>query len=142
MNALKKVLTGQVARFALVGVGSTVLNLVLFAALHPVMGSQPANALALILCTIANTAVNGRFTFERHRANRVRVQVQSLLLLAVTWSCTALALDILQQHDPHASTMLATITVAIGNAIATIIRFVLLRRWFAAGSPANSASAR
>lgn len=125
-------LSRQVGSFAVIGVASTVLNLVLFAALDQVMARQPANLLALVACTILNTAANRLFTFGiRGRTGAARLQVQSLALLAVTWAVTAGALVVLHHLAPSASTLSATITVAAGNAIATVVRFVLLRRWTA-----------
>lgn len=124
-------LTGQLRRFAIVGVASTVANLVLFALFALWMPNQWANILALVLCTVANTAANRRFTFDASRERALGVQLRSLVLLAITWAATAGALWILHRMAPDASTLLATITVAIGNAVATVVRFVLLRRWFA-----------
>jgi putative flippase GtrA len=125
-------LSGQLRRFAIIGVASTVANLVLFAVFSLVMPDQLANVLALVLCTVANTAANRRFTFDASREGALGVQLRSLGLLAITWAATAGALWILHRTVPDASTLVATITVAIGNAVATVVRFVLLRRWFAA----------
>lgn len=123
----------QVVRFGLIGVASTVLNLALFAALDQVMARQPANLAALVVCTVLNTAANRFFTFGvRGRAGAARVQLQSLGLLAITWAATAFALLVLHRVAPSASTLWATATVAAGNAVATIVRFVLLRRWLSA----------
>lgn len=123
-------LARQVGSFAIIGAASTVLNLVLFAALDQVMGRQPANLLALVVCTVLNTAANRFFTFGvRGRGGAARVQLRSLGLLAVTWAATASALWLLHHLAPDASTLWATATVAMGNAVATLARFVLLRRW-------------
>ncbi len=124
-------LGGQLGRFAVIGVGSTLLNLVLFAGFHQAMDSQLANVLALLICTILNTAANRRFTFEADRSRALSVQVRSLVLLLITWAATAGALWVLHRTAPDASTLAATVTVAAGNAVATVLRFVLLRRWFA-----------
>lgn len=128
-------LPGQLGRFAAVGVASTLANLALFALFAAVMPNQVANFVALVLCTVANTAANRRFTFAAsdptHR-DALAVQVRSLALLAVTWTATAGALWILHHLTPGASTLVATLTVGVGNAVATVVRFVLLRRWFAA----------
>lgn len=123
-------LRSQLVRFAAIGVASTALNLLLFALFDQVMGRQLANVTALVLCTMLNTAANRYFTFGvRGSAGRTRVQLRSLALLAVTWAATAAALVVLHHVAPGASTLWATVTVAAGNAIATIARFVLLRRW-------------
>lgn len=124
-------LGSQLGRFAVVGVASTLLSLVLFVLFAQITTHQWANALSLIISTIANTAVNRRFTFGVNgRDGAARVQLQSLLLLGVTWGLTAFALWLLGELAPDASTTLAAATFMIGNAVATIVRFVLLRKWF------------
>ncbi|WP_050668214.1 GtrA family protein [Luteipulveratus halotolerans] len=133
-QTLRGRLGAEMVKFAAVGVGSTLLSLVLFVAFAHLTTHQWANALALILSTIANTAVNRSFTFGvRGREGAVRVQLQSLLLLAISWGLTALALWALQQIAPDASTWVAAAVFLGGNAVATIVRFWLLRRWFRPG---------
>ncbi|PWJ27357.1 putative flippase GtrA [Branchiibius hedensis] len=137
----RRVLSGQLVRFAIIGVASTVLNLVLFALLDQIMGRQVANFVALVLCTVINTAANRFFTFGvRGSQGHAKVQLQSLALLAVTWAATALALVVLHHIAPDASTWWATVTVAAGNAIATVVRFVLLRRWMSPAPTAQEAA--
>lgn len=127
----RAVLGRQLGRFALVGVASTLLNLVLFAALRQLVADQVANAAALLICTVLNTAANRRFTFAADRKNALAVQLRSLILLLITWGATAGALWALHHLAPDAGTLPATLTVAAGNAVATVVRFLLLRRWFA-----------
>jgi len=125
-------LIGQILRFMGIGFGSMLLNLAVFVSLDRVLGHQVSNIVALVVGSIVNTALNRRYTFQvRGRGGHAKVQLQNLALLAVTWCCTALALLVLQHLEPHSSTALATVTVAIGNFLATASRFVLLRRWFA-----------
>ena len=119
-------------RFAVVGVGSTLLSATLFATFAHWTSHQGANALSLVLSTVANTAVNRRFTFGvQGRDGAVRLHLQSLVLLAVSWATTAGALWALAHLAPDASPWLATATFLGGNAVATVIRFGLLRRWLA-----------
>lgn len=49
-------LVTQLARFAAVGAVSTLGHLLLYSVLRPVAGSQGANAVALLVCAVANTA--------------------------------------------------------------------------------------
>src|SRR4051794_29800796 len=56
-------LAGQLLRFCAVGAVSTVGYVLLYTALRPATGSQAANASALLLCALANTAANRRLTF-------------------------------------------------------------------------------
>lgn len=122
---------GQVMRFALVGVGSTVLYTVLFAGLDMVMNHYVANVVALLICTVLNTWVNQRFTFDAagHEGGRA-AHVQSLAILGVTLAVTSGALAFEHHQWPGASTVWDTVTVTVGNAIATVIRFVVFRKIF------------
>ena len=56
-------MVGQLVRFGIVGVVSTVAYALLYLLLHAVMGAQAANLMALLLTAIANTAANRAFTF-------------------------------------------------------------------------------
>ena len=48
-------LRGQVTRFAVIGLGSTVLHLGLLAVLTGALGAQVANLVGLVVSTVANT---------------------------------------------------------------------------------------
>jgi hypothetical protein len=65
-------LPGQLARFAGVGVASTLAYLALFVLLRDLLGAQAANLVALAATAVANTAANRRLTFgvsgRRHPA--------------------------------------------------------------------------
>src|SRR5207249_8105789 len=56
-------LAGQLARFAVVGAASTVAYVLLYLLLRGSMAAQAANATALLVTAVANTAVNRRVTF-------------------------------------------------------------------------------
>lgn len=132
MRQKLRVLAPQIGKFAVIGVGSTLLYLVIFAAMRSSTGNQWANIAALLASTVFNTALNRRFTFEvKGRGGAARVQLQSLALLAITVATTAGGLEILRQVDPQADGLVSTGTVAVGNVIATVVRFALLRRWLA-----------
>lgn len=123
-------LRGQVGRFAVIGVVSTLLTVVLFAALSFVMPAQLANAASLIIATVLNTAANRRFTFGvTERGGRLMLQVRSLVLLAMTIACSAGALHLLHLVAPDAHLLASVVAFVLGNAVATVVRFFLLRRW-------------
>ena len=90
-------LTAQALRFAGVGAVSTVVHLGLFATLRsPVGSAQWANLLALLLATVANTAMNRRWTFGvRGRSHAARQHAQGLAVLGVTLLMTSGALGLL-----------------------------------------------
>jgi putative flippase GtrA len=123
-------LTRQLVRFAAVGVLSTVAYLVLFLLLRDSLGAQGANALTLLGTTMANTALNRRFTFGVvGRQRRTRQQVQGLIVFGLALGLTSGTLAV--AHSLH-STPPAAVEVALltaANAAATLVRFLLLRRW-------------
>jgi putative flippase GtrA len=120
----------QVVRFGAVGVASTAAYLVLFMLLHPSIGAQAANLVALLLTAIGNTAVNRRFTFGiGGRTNAGRHHVEGLVVFAVALAITSGALAGLHAvvDQPHRLLELSVLVVA--NLLATAVRFVLLRGW-------------
>ncbi len=123
-------LTRQLVRFAAVGVFSTVAYLVLFLLARDPLGSQGANVLALLSTTIANTALNRRFTFGVvGRQRRTRHQLQGLIVFGLALGLTSgtLAVTLAINSAPSATVELAVLVAA--NAAATLMRFLLLRRW-------------
>lgn len=123
----------QLSSFAVIGVASTVANVVLFYLLNLTLNAQVANALSLVITTVFNTAANRHFTFGvRTREGSGRAQLQGLILWLIMWAATALAIFLLLRADPNASHTAQSVVQLAGNVIATIIRFVMLRRWFAA----------
>jgi putative flippase GtrA len=123
-------LTGQVTRFAAIGVASTVAYLALFVALRGLLGAQPANLLALLLTAVANTATNRRLTFGvTGRAGAGRSHMQGLLVFALALALTSGSLGLLHTLDPHPSRLIELTALVSANAAATTLRFLLLRRW-------------
>jgi putative flippase GtrA len=123
-------LTRQLVRFAAVGVFSTVAYLLLYLLLRAPLGAQGANALTLLSTTIANTALNRRFTFGvvgRQRA--ARQQLQGLIVFGLVLGLTSGTLAVAHSlHSaPPAAVELALLIAA--NVAATLLRFLLMRRW-------------
>jgi putative flippase GtrA len=120
----------QVTRFAAVGVLSTVMHLGLFASFVAVLASsQAANLLALLVATVANTALNRRWTFGIRGPGRLRSQLQALTVFGLTWLMTAGGLALLHAAVVAPSTALATLVVAAATAASTAVRFVAMRSW-------------
>jgi putative flippase GtrA len=133
----------QVSRFAAVGAVSTVLHLGLFASLVAALASaQTANLAALLVATVANTALNRRWTFGIRGAGRLRSQVQGLAVFGLTWLLTAGALALLHSAVAAPSTALATVVVGTATAASTVVRFVAMRSWIfrTPGPPAGQYS--
>ncbi|MCS0639489.1 bifunctional glycosyltransferase family 2/GtrA family protein [Streptomyces sp. LP05-1] len=124
----------QLVGFCVVGALSTLFYLALYSLLRAGsgigLGAQTANACALLLSAVANTAANRRFTFGvrgRHRV--VRHQTQGLVVFAIGLALTSGSLAALSAATEHPaqSTELAVLVAA--NAAATVLRFLLLRAW-------------
>lgn len=122
-------LTGQVLRFAVVGVASTAAFALLYLLLAGPLGAQGANVAALLITALANTAANRRLTFGvRGSDGAWRHLAQGLVVFALGWALTAGSLAWL--HDatrPSRATELAVLVAA--NLTATVLRFTLLRHW-------------
>ena len=124
------VAAAPVARFAAVGVGSTIAHALLFLALRGVLGAVGANALALLLTAIGNTAANRRFTFGiRGRPGLLRHHLRGGLVFVLTLALTNTALLVLHGVDatPPRSVELAVLVAA--NLAATVTRYVAMRTW-------------
>lgn len=120
----------QLARFAAIGVASTVANLVLFLALRGLMGAIAANVLALLVCAVANTAANRRFTFGVRGRSRAAVhQFQGLIVVGIGLLLTTGALAALGALAPGVSTAVEVAVIVAANLVATVVRFVLFRSW-------------
>jgi putative flippase GtrA len=111
-------MVGQMVRFGIVGVVSTVAYALLYLLLHPMMGAQAANLAALLLTAIANTAANRAFTFGvRGRTGVARHQLHGLFVFAFGLAITSGSLFELS-------------VLVLANLVATLVRFVALRRVF------------
>jgi len=120
----------QLGRFAAIGVASTLAYLVLFVLLRPDVGPQWANAVALLLTAVANTAANRRITFDtRGPERRVRHQVEGLMVFGLGLAVTSAALWLLHAVAPGSGTGVEVTVLVAANAAATLLRFVLFRAW-------------
>ncbi|MFE2042458.1 glycosyltransferase [Streptomyces sp. NPDC059477] len=123
-------LARQLVGFCVVGALSTLFYLLLYTAFRGFTGSQVANALALLVSALGNTAANRRLTFGvRGRAGVVRHQAQGLVVFAIGLVLTSGSLAALNaaSGDPGHSTELAVLIAA--NLAATVLRFLLFRIW-------------
>jgi putative flippase GtrA len=123
-------LGGEVSRFALVGVASTILYLLLFLALRAAVAPLAANAAALALSAVFNTALNRRFTFGRRgRDGLVTHHFQGLVVFGLCLGLTTVALAGLGALAPGASQAVEVAVLVAANAAATVLRYWLLRLW-------------
>jgi len=125
----------RLVRFAAVGIASTLAYIVLYLLLRRGLAAQPANAIAMLVTAIANTAVNRRITFGiSGRRHAVRHQARGLIAFAAGLALTSGALAGLHWITPQ-PTRLAELTVLlIASIVATLARFALYRSWVFRGS--------
>ena len=134
-------MVGQLVRFGMVGVASTLAYALLYLVLHPTMGAQAANLSALLLTAIGNTAANRAFTFGiRDRRGAARHQFHGLLVFVFGLAITSGSLFVLHRFDPTVGKGIELSVLVAANLVATLVRFVALRRVF--GYPATISGPR
>jgi putative flippase GtrA len=120
--------TRQIATFGAIGVASTLAYIALYAGLRSVSPAAAANALALVVTAVANTAANRRFTFEvQGRAGLARDHAAGLLALAAALIITSVALAGLDFIAPRHGRLTEIAVLVAANAAATFVRFLVLR---------------
>jgi putative flippase GtrA len=134
-------LARQLLGFCAVGVVSTLLYLALYSLLRTAAVAQMANALALLLSALANTAANRRLTFGvRGRDRAVRHQAQGLVVFAVGLALTSGSLAALDAADAGASHGSELAVLVVANLAATVVRFLLFRTWVFQPAPARESA--
>jgi putative flippase GtrA len=131
---------GQALRFAAVGVASTMAYLGLYVLFRLAVPAQVANAAALLLTALANTAANRRFTFDvAGRDGVVRHHLNGLALFAAGLGLSSAALALLHVTDPEPGRALEVGVLVVANLVTTALRFVAMR-WWVFAPPVRAAS--
>jgi putative flippase GtrA len=126
-------MVGQLVRFGLIGIASTIAYALLYLTLHPAVGAQAANLSALLLTAIGNTAANRAFTFGiRGRDGAARHHLHGLAVFGFGLAVTSGALFLLHRFDPTVDKVAELSVLVVANLVATLARFVALRRVFGA----------
>jgi glycosyltransferase involved in cell wall biosynthesis len=124
-----EVAADQLLRFAGVGVVSTLGYLFLFVAWRPLVGAFAANAVAMAIATLFNTAVHrelSRTTDGQARRGRLYAVAGGLYLVSL--GLTTLGLVVAQWVAP--SVLLAeVVALTVANVVAAVFRFAVLRAW-------------
>ncbi|MDA0166672.1 bifunctional glycosyltransferase family 2/GtrA family protein [Solirubrobacter ginsenosidimutans] len=121
---------GPIAKFMGIGVLSTLAYAVLYLVLAPLLGSLGANAAALAITAVGNTAANRRFTFGvTGRDDLARHHVRGALVFILTLALTNGALAVLSGLDPDPSRTLELAVLVAASLTATITRYVAMRTW-------------
>lgn len=127
---LRYPLARQLLRFTGVGIVCTVTSLALYAVFRPWIGSQPANAAALIITSLMNTALNRRLTFKITERRRMkRDHLNGLIVIVVALLITGGSLAVLHWLRPDASVADELWTTTLSGFVATAVRFTMLRHW-------------
>jgi len=124
-----EVFADELLRFAGVGVLSTLAYVALFASLEPSIGAYAANGVAIVACSLGNTAAHrGMAGTARHGLDRVHRVLTAAALLGVSLSFTTLALVVARVLglDEFAPELVA---VTVANLAAAAFRFSILRTW-------------
>lgn len=118
----------NVFRFLLVGLLSTIAYAVLFLVMRGPIGAPAANAAALAITAIANTAANRHFTFGvSGREKLVSQYAMGMGVFLLTLLLTSGALWALHLLRPDASHGIELIVLTVANVAATLTRYVALR---------------
>jgi putative flippase GtrA len=120
----------QLVRFTGVGILCTATSLALYALLRPLLGPQLANAAALILTSLMNTALNRRLTFRIAGQHRLaRDHLHGVIVIAVALVITGGSLGVLHWLHPEATVTDELWTTTLTGFLATAVRFTMLRHW-------------
>lgn len=129
--------SSRVARFAAVGVLSTIAYALLYLLLRTGIEPGGANAIALAATAIGNTAANRRWTFGlRGRERLARQYAMGAVVYLLTLGLTSGALSVLAQLAPGHSRPVEVAVLILASIAATITRYFALRSFvFAIGMP-------
>jgi putative flippase GtrA len=123
------VFADELLRFAGVGAVSTAAYAALFAVLEPGLGSYPANAVAIALCSLGNTAAHrGMAGTAHHGLDRRHRMVTAATLMGVSLAFTTGALAVTRAAG-LTSLLPELVAVSVANVGAAVIRFGILRTW-------------
>ena len=119
----------QLMRFAGVGVVSTLGYLFLFIAWRPLLGAFAANAVAMAIATLFNTAVHRELSQGTNgQTRRGRFAAVAGGLYVVSLAFTTLGLVVAQWTAPG-SLVAQLVAIAVANLAAAVFRFAVLRAW-------------
>ncbi len=118
----------QMVSFGVIGAASTLAYIALYAWLRQVSPAGIANAMALLITAVGNTAANRWLTFGiRGNEGLARHHAAGLLALGVALLITTASLVALNTIDPRHGRLSELAVLVAANAVATLVRFLFLR---------------
>ncbi|MEY8570688.1 glycosyltransferase [Brevibacterium linens] len=132
----------QILHFIDVGLISTVLYVTVFLFGSQVVSAATANIIALLLSTVANTALNRSHTFGvRSPHRRLTAQVKGLAVFCLCLAFTSAGLAVADGFTGAWASIGTLALLTAANLAATVVRFVLMRTWvFARGTRQEDAA--
>ena len=122
--------SAPLARFLGIGVVSTLAFALLFLLLHGPLGAAGANAAALAITAVANTAANRRLTFGiRGREHALRHHLRGAAVFVLTLALSNGALGVLHGIDATPPRGVELAVLVAGSLLATVTRYVALKTW-------------
>jgi glycosyltransferase involved in cell wall biosynthesis len=122
--------SGRIARFMGVGVVSTIAYALLFLLLSGPLGAAAANALALAITAVGNTAANRRLTFGlRGRDGLLRHHARGAAVFVLTLALTDGALNALHALDAAPPRGAELTVLVIAGFAATVTRYLAMKTW-------------
>lgn len=120
----------HLSAFAVIGALCTLAWLVLYLLFRAVMPPLAANALSLVITTVANTAANRRFTYGvTGSQGALRHQLEGGVVFLVGLGLSSGGLATVHWLMPAAPRAVEVGAMLCSYALATLIRFVLLESW-------------
>ena len=120
----------QLSSFAVIGVASTLAYLALYLILRQAGPAVLANAVALLITAIANTAANRRFTFGvTGSRDALKHQVEGGIAFLIGLVLSTVTLAVTDAVAPGASHLVELGALVGANALSTVVRFLLMRVW-------------
>jgi glycosyltransferase involved in cell wall biosynthesis len=130
LKGVARLFRSQFFRFGAIGIVSTVAYLVLYLILRVGVPAEAANAVALLLTAVANTAANRRLTFGvTGRDSALRHHLQALGVFFAALIVTTASLAALHAVTATPTRATEVVVLVLANLAATMLRFVLLRGW-------------
>jgi putative flippase GtrA len=131
----------QLVSFGVIGAASTLAYIALYAWLRQADPAGIANALALLITAVGNTAANRWLTFGiRGNEGLARHHAAGMAALAAALVITSASLLALSTIYPRHGRFSELAVLVAANAVATLVRFLFLR--YAVRDGATSAAPR